>query len=221
MTGFLKIKTPLMIAVGGLSGSGKTSLAEELGKRIRGAVVLDSDVVHKKLRKVDPKSPLPEQAYSQESIKEFIRHIHREAAKHLREGKTVIVTGTFLDLQHRLKQQTLAQKNGAGFIGIYLHAPASVLFDRVASRKDSVSDADKKVLKRQITNLQQKLRDLEDAERNTPRPFHHITWQIINADQPIESMLKSAVQYIHQEAQKFQYPNFPPPPPRKAAFGPK
>lgn len=206
---FRHSKRPMMIAVGGLSGSGKSTLAEELGRRIPNSVVLDSDVVHKQLRGVDPTTPLPDHAYTPTNIKSFIRHIHREAEKHMQEGKTVIVTGTFLDKQTRLKQEFLARRNDAEFIGIYLHASASVLFERVAKRKDSASDADRSVLQRQFKALQdEKRRESSDRLKNQGKPpnrFKEMTWQIINADQPIGDMVKRAVLYIHQEHQRAKY----------------
>ena len=79
MTGFFKRASPVMIAVGGLSGSGKTTLADEIGKRLPGAVVIDSDTFRKGLHGVDPKTPLPEGAYSHANTQHFIRRIHREA----------------------------------------------------------------------------------------------------------------------------------------------
>ncbi len=215
MTGFFKRASPVMIAVGGLSGSGKTTLAAEIGKRMPGAVVIDSDTFRKGLHGIDPKTPLPEHAYSPSNTKQFIRRIHREAAQHLQAGKNVIVTGLFIDKNTRAKQEEIARANGAEFIGIYLHASASVLFDRVAKRKDSASDADKAVLKRQIKSLQK----AQAAEAfagssapagglrksaSPPRVFRELNWQIINADQPLESMLHSAILYIHQEHQKFR-----------------
>lgn len=217
MTLFFKGNSPVMIAVGGLSGSGKSTLAAELGKKIQGVIVLDSDVEHKKLRGVEPTTPLPDHAYSPENIQDFIKHIRSKAKQHLRAGQSVIVTGTFLDKMTRGEQEELARHCKADFIGIYLHASAKVLFDRVAARKDSASDADVRVLKKQVKALheEQKREAQENRARaplpytdrsaQPPRPFREIRWQIINAEQPLEDMLRSAVQYIHQEKQRMKF----------------
>lgn len=205
MTGLINVKGPLMIAVGGLSASGKTTLAVEIGKHMPSAVVLDADVFRKKLHGVDPTTPLPDHAYSKKNTKTFIRKIHREAERYMKEGKTVIVTGIFLDKQSRQKQEELARNTGADFIGIYLHASPAVLFNRIAQRKGSASDADRKVLQKQIQAMQdEQQRELESQNKRVaaPRPFGEINWQIINADQNVDDMLKSALIYIHQETRK-------------------
>lgn len=189
-----------MIAIGGMSGSGKSTLGEELAKRMPHAVLLDSDVVRKELFGVDPTTPLPEQAYTAESTKKFIRHIHRKASKHLQKGKTVIVTGLFLDTQTREKQEKLAKKNDADFVGIYMHASAALLFDRVAKRTGSASDADKKVLRKQFKSI-------------PPRPFHELNWHIINADQSLDNIVSSAVYNIRRKTNR---PRVAPAAPEKA-----
>lgn len=178
-----------MIVIGGMSGSGKSTLGEELAKRMPHAVFLDSDVVRKQLFGVDPTTPLPEQAYTAESTKKFIRHIHRKASKQLQKGKTVIVTGLFLDTHTREKQERLALKNDADFVGIYMHASATLLFDRVAKRTGSASDADKKVLRKQFKTI-------------PPRPFHELNWHVINADQSMDNIVSSAVYHIRRKTNK-------------------
>lgn len=183
--------TPVMIAIGGMSGSGKSTLAEELARRMPGVVVLDSDVVRKELYGVDPKTPLPGEAYSPESTKKFIRHIHRKAQKELNAGKSVIVTGLFLDKQTREKQEFLARRNGAEFIGIYLHASAALLFERVAARTNTASDADRAVLRKQFKTI-------------PPKPFHELNWHIINADQPMEGMVANAMTHIRRQHHKIR-----------------
>lgn len=216
MTIFFKGNKPVMIAVGGLSGSGKSTLAVEIGKNMRNAVVLDSDVEHKRLRGVEPTAKLDDGFYTKENIQDFIQHIRSKAKQHLRAGQNVIVTGTFLDKVTRGEQEELARHCHAEFIGIYLHASTKVLFDRVARRKDTASDADKRVLKRQIKALQEEQQRMageqnrpqqpySDRAAHPPRPFREIRWQIINAEQPLEDMLKSAILYIHQEKQRMKF----------------
>lgn len=178
-----------MIVIGGMSGSGKSTLGEELAKRMPDAVLLDSDVVRKQLFGVDPTTPLPEQAYTAESTKKFIRHIHRKAKENLKKGRTVIVTGLFLDTHTREKQEKLAVKNGAEFVGIYMHASAALLFDRVAKRTGSASDADKKVLRKQFKTI-------------PPRPFHELNWHVINADQSLDNIVSSAAYHINRKTNR-------------------
>ena len=84
-----------------------------------------------------------------------------------------------------------------------------MLFDRVARRKDSASDADKKVLQKQFQAIQEEQRR-EEAMRHTdsgrpPNKFRELNWHIINAEQPVSDMVHGAVVYIHQEHQRPKY----------------
>ncbi len=174
-----------MIAIGGMSGSGKSTLAESLGKAYPDLVILDSDVLHKQMHGVDPKTPLPLEAYAKHNRERLISYLHAQAAKHLRAGKSVVVTGTFLDHDTRHKQEKLASRNGADFIGLYLHAPLGTLYDRVARRKDSASDATPSVVQRQFKGA-------------SKRPVRDLPWCVIRADKSPRYVLDSAIQHIRR-----------------------
>ena len=70
-----------MIAIGGMSGAGKSTLAEALAKAYPDLVVLDSDVLHKQMHGVDPKTPLPVEAYALQNRERLIAYLHAQAAK--------------------------------------------------------------------------------------------------------------------------------------------
>lgn len=178
---------PLMIAIGGMSGCGKTTLANGIAARLPRSVVLDSDVIRKEMHGVPPSTPLPLSAYTPEATLKFIRHIHRLAGNQLRKGNNVIVTGTFLDNDTRRDQQALAEKSGADFTGIYLDAPLKVLYDRVARRKDSASDADQEVVRRQV--------------RKSIIGQRGLHWHIIRADLPPGDVLRNAVRIVLRDLQ--------------------
>lgn len=178
-----KSATPLMICIGGMSGSGKTSLAEDLAKRIPDAIVLDSDEVRKMALGVPRAQPLPDSAYTPENTRKHIRRMHREAEYQLQAGKTVIVTGVFLDRDSRANQEALAKQNNVKFIGIFLDAPMSVLFERVAARKQAASDATTKVVRRQKHTTLMGQRGKQN-------------WQTLNADQPKEEVTRAAIAHI-------------------------
>lgn len=180
--------TPMMIAVGGMSGSGKSTLAEELAKKMPGSVLLDSDVLMKRMHGVSPETTLPAEVYTPENAKKFIRYIQREAMAQLKNNKTVIVTGTFLGNEERKRQQKVAAKCGADFIGIYLDAPLSVLYDRVARRKDSASDADQEVVRRQV--------------RKSILGQQGLHWHIVNSARPHDEVEKDAVRLLCRELQR-------------------
>jgi predicted kinase len=181
-----KASQPLMICIGGMSGSGKTTLAMELANRIPNSVVLDSDEVRKMALGVPRTQPLPDSAYSPENTKKHIRRMHREAEYQLQAGKTVIVTGVFLDRDSRGNQENLAKENNVKFIGIFLDAPMSVLFERVAERKKVASDATPAIVRRQKHTTLMGQRGKQN-------------WQTINADQPKEDVTRAAIAYVSRK----------------------
>lgn len=178
-----KPERPRMIAIGGLSGSGKTTLATALQEHFTDHVVLDSDVLRKKMHGVDPLTPLPASMYTPAHTVAFIEYIRAEAAKCLKSGHSVIVTGTFLDHTTRREQKQVADQCHADFIGLYLDVPVSKLFRRVAQRRDNPSDACVAILRRQL--------------RGSPaHPSKKAGWHIIRADQRLSKTLAAALHVI-------------------------
>jgi uncharacterized protein len=190
--------TPVMIAVGGMSGSGKTTLAAALCEKLPGSVLLDSDVMRKKMEGVSPETPLPASAYTPEKTRQFIKYIQREASTLLKKGHNVVVTGTFLGNDERKRQQTVASRAHADFIGIYLDAPLSILYDRVAKRPAGPSDADQDVVRRQV--------------RKSIIGQQGLHWYIVNAACPHEQVLRDTIQLVVRELHRYRQRGNPPRP---------
>lgn len=150
---FLSPAPSQLVAVGGLSGTGKTTIARLIAPGIGpapGAILLRSDTERKALYGVAPLTRLPVAAYAPAvSAKVYDRLLARAAAI-LDEGHGVVLDATFLDTKAREAAQSCAAARGAGFAGIWLDAPPEVLASRIAARRDDASDADQSVLRRQI-----------------------------------------------------------------------
>lgn len=181
-------KQPLLIAVGGMSGSGKSSLAHALGMVFNNAVYIDSDVMRKKLNGVSPLTPLPDEAYTPDKLDQFITYIRAETAKSLKTHDVVIVTGIFLDEKTRGSQELMAQNNNARFAGVFLEAPLKTLHSRVAKRQGTVSDANNKILARQ-------------SELPSADPAKYPNWTHVNADQPFNDVVADALKGIAKTSQ--------------------
>jgi uncharacterized protein len=144
---------PRLIAVGGLSGTGKSLLAQALASRLPpppGARLLRSDVLRKRLAGVAPETRLPRESYSLAAARRVYAALQDEAAATLAAGLSAIVDATFLREDEREAVADLARRAGVPFIGLWLEAPAAVLAARVAARHDDASDADRAVLERQL-----------------------------------------------------------------------
>ena len=144
---------PRLIAVGGLSGSGKSTIAAGLAGDFApapGARHIRSDVVRKTLMQVAPETPLPPSAYTLEVSARVYAAARDQAAAALAGGYSVILDATFIDPRERETTAAVAAEAGAAFTGLWLTAPDHVLLDRVASRRGDSSDADRAVLEQQL-----------------------------------------------------------------------
>jgi uncharacterized protein len=150
---FLVPAEPALVAVGGLSGSGKTTvsaaLAFDLG-RVPGAVHLRSDIERKRLFKAGDTDRLPASAYTKKASDEVYARLRDRAGRALRAGASVIVDAVHADPAERAAIEAVAAENRASFIGIWLEAPQSVLLERVAARAGDASDAEAEVVRRQL-----------------------------------------------------------------------
>ena len=145
-----------LIAVGGLSGTGKTVLATALAPQIGaapGAVHLRSDLERKALFGVSPLTNLPQSAYGP-GVNARVYDIMRDKARGgLSGGHCVIVDATWLNADERAQLPTLAAQFGAQFTGFWLVADASVLETRIAARRADASDADVTVMHKQASQV--------------------------------------------------------------------
>lgn len=151
---YLAPPAPRLVAVGGLSGSGKTTLSRELAPQIGaapGALHLRSDVLRKQLAGVDELQRLPDEAYTQESHAAVYEEMKRRCLQALSAGHSVVVDAVFSRPDERQAIEALADSAGAAFSALWLDAARSVLEARVQGRRDDASDADARVVARQLT----------------------------------------------------------------------
>jgi hypothetical protein len=149
----LKPAKPRLVAVGGLSGSGKSTVAAGLAGDFApapGARHIRSDVVRKLLMKVAPETKLPAAAYTQAVSDQVYRSVRAQAATALAAGYSAIVDATWMDAGERDAIAAVARQAGVAFSGLWLTAPETVLVERVSRRKGDASDADRSVLMDQL-----------------------------------------------------------------------
>lgn len=142
-----------LIAVGGLSGTGKSTLAGRLAPRCGGAPGarwLRSDVLRKRLAGVLPEQPLPPEAYTRERSLEVYGKLMDEARRTLASGIPVIVDAVFADPRERGAVAALAAECGVPFTGLWLEAPPATMRARVGARQGDASDANAAVVDRQL-----------------------------------------------------------------------
>jgi aminoglycoside phosphotransferase family enzyme/predicted kinase len=149
---FLHTQTPRLIAVGGFSGTGKSTIAAILAGRLATAParVLRSDVIRKRQHGVAPEQRLPAEAYAKDATERVYAALEAEAQAAIAAGCSVIIDAVSAKAEERSAFAALAQKLNIPFDGIWLEAPAAVLRARVGARKNDASDADLAVLEKQL-----------------------------------------------------------------------
>jgi predicted kinase len=150
---FLLPAAPRLIAIGGVSGTGKTTLARRLAPALGaapGAVLLRSDITRKQLCGVAPTARLGPQAYEERVSRQVYHHLMVRAAELLAAGQAVIVDAVMLDPADRARVGQVARAHGVRFDGLWLDAPAQTLVERVAARRDDASDATAAVVEAQL-----------------------------------------------------------------------
>jgi predicted kinase len=132
---YLDPPPPRLVAIGGLSGTGKTSLARRLAPDLGaapGALHLRSDVLRKRLSGVDELTPLPQAAYGSAMTARVYGGILERARDALGAGHSVIVDAVYAKAAERAALEAAARDLDVAFQGLWLQAPEPVMAERVS-----------------------------------------------------------------------------------------
>jgi aminoglycoside phosphotransferase family enzyme/predicted kinase len=144
---------PRLVALGGFSGSGKTTIAEALAPRFGappGARILESDRLRKRMHGVAPETPLGPQAYTPEASQAVYAAMRERAAKVLAGGGSAILEAVHARHQDREAAAAIAGGAGCPFHAFWLDVDPAALQARIATRAQSASDATRAVLDAQL-----------------------------------------------------------------------
>lgn len=147
--GYLHVVPPLVVAVGGLPGCGKSTVARALAPTLGnapGALVLRSDEIRKRQHGVAPEQRLPQSAYSDAASEAVFACLADAVGLVAAAGHAVIADATFIDQRHRAAVEAAARAAGVPFVGLWLDAPMDVLERRIGERQGDASDATLAVL---------------------------------------------------------------------------
>lgn len=137
---FLTRSQGVLIAVGGLSGAGKSAVAREVAYRLHGPVgarLLRSDVLRKRALGLPVDEHAGGDVYAPEKRAEVYRDLAARAAAARRAGASVIADATFRVASARAALQSTENK----FRGFWLDVPVHVRLARIAGRRNDASDA--------------------------------------------------------------------------------
>ncbi|CCJ06211.1 AAA family ATPase [Methylocystis sp. SC2] len=160
-----------VIAIGGLSGSGKSSVAAALAPVVGcppGARVINSDRIRKRLFGVAPTARLPQEAYASAVSAKVYEEMFDAAARTAARGWPVIVDAVFDRPQDREAIKAAAERAQAPFLGVWLDLDLDRRAARVDARVNDVSDATRDVLKAQMEKTTDEIDWLKiDASKDT------------------------------------------------------
>ena len=182
----LRPEPPRLVAIGGLSGTGKSTIGMGLAPRfgaVPGALHLRSDVERKRLFGVKPTEKLGQDAYRPAVSARVFHELNRKAKAALEAGHSVLVDAVFLRPQERASLQAVADDLGVPFSGLWLSAPEEVLLERVAKRAGDASDADAAVVKQQLG-----------------RPTGPISWAPVEAGGPHDAVIAQSLSALRIES---------------------
>ena len=175
---YLAEPTPRLIAIGGVSGTGKSTLAYGLAPSLGGcpgAVVIRSDVLRKQLMGVPDTVRLPDTAYTAETAKQVYAAVAEIASATLASGFTAITDAVYGREDERDAIAQVARRAKVRFDGLWLEAPQALLEQRIAARVGDVSDATTDVLRFQLDRI--------------TRP---LAWVTVDAGQSVRDSLEQA-----------------------------
>ena len=151
---FLDPAPPRLVAIGGLSGAGKTTIAAELAPSVGrppGSVHLRTDIERKRLFGTAQTERLPQSDYRPDISARVYADVRRKAGIALAAGYSVIADAVHARREEREAIEATARDAGARFDGLWLEVPLTLRIERVERRADDASDATAEVARRQAT----------------------------------------------------------------------
>jgi aminoglycoside phosphotransferase family enzyme/predicted kinase len=141
-------RKPLLVLVGGLPGTGKSTLATALARQANLAH-LRSDVVRKELAGLPPeasaRSSFGEGVYSSAWTERTYAECQRRAEAMLFEGRRVIVDASFGEEARRTAFMDVAMRLATPVVFLHCVAADEVALQRINGRQGDASDADARI----------------------------------------------------------------------------
>jgi aminoglycoside phosphotransferase family enzyme/predicted kinase len=149
---FIVPARPALVAIGGLSGTGKSVLARALATDLNpapGAVVLRSDIERKALFGKREQEKLPPEAYTPAVTARVFATVADKARRVLAAGHSAIVDAVFSTPEERDLMERSASVLGVPFRPLFLIADLATRVTRIGARQPDASDADATVARKQ------------------------------------------------------------------------
>jgi uncharacterized protein len=134
-----------LVLVGGLPGSGKTTIAGRLADSL-GAVLLSSDRVRKEFAGIAPETPAHadyrQGIYTPAHTERAYGELLRRAGELLGRGESVVLDASWTDGDLRARASRVADETHAELVPLRCEVAESVAAERIRSRGSTMSDAE-------------------------------------------------------------------------------
>lgn len=181
--GLLQHGSPRLVAIGGLSGTGKSTLADALAADLPGpcgARVLRTDALRKALAGVSATTRMSRAAYAPTARAAVYDVLAQRAKDVVAAGSSAIADATF---QEDNARAAIARAAVGPFIGLWLRAPSATRVGRVAARTNDVSDATPEIARRQKEPAK-----IGDA------------WRVLDAEHSASLLVEEARRAVHESS---------------------
>jgi len=145
-----------LVAIGGLSGTGKSTLARAIGGLLGhppGARILRSDVLRKRLANMPIETALPPDAYTSQASRSVYAELGRLAGHAIGAGQGVVADAVFGSAEERDAVERIARTADIPFHGFWLVLPEADRIRRITGRGPDASDATAAVARAQSQTI--------------------------------------------------------------------
>ena len=139
---------PMLVAVGGIIASGKSTIADRIGA-VASAPVMDADRTRKSMVGVGAEQPIHDGAWSGAYDLSFTEHVYDEVFRRaevvLASGRPVVIDASFRSAAQRAKAADLAAKYDVPFHFVECRAAPEVCRARLVERQKRASVSDGRI----------------------------------------------------------------------------
>lgn len=149
---YLQPPAPTLLAVGGLSGSGKSRMARELAPflAVPAAAVVRTDALRKQIMGAGLLDKLGPEGYTPEMTERTYQALYDTCRTIVTAGHAAVADAVFARPEQRDAIERIAREAGVPFRGLWLFTPPHLAAKRIEGRKANVSDATVEVLRHQL-----------------------------------------------------------------------